>query len=545
MQHIAHLLDADHLDKAKGLVTRALGRFYTPDIIGRQLAKQVVDAVVVGGHIPATIIDPFCGDGRLIEWLLDELVRRNKLPPQELRIELWDCDTSALTGAVKRVKRCVTELGINAQVKPRSGDTFDIAPSHFGRWDVVITNPPWEVLKPDRRELVGLAKKEVNQFVTKLQERSQILEQRYPYSRPKRRFSGWGYNLARGGLELSLKLLSRSGVCGIVLPASFMADDISGRLREWTFTTYSSLNINFYPAESRLFADVDQPVITLVNTAVSQVRRRTRLTILDKAGATRIQSKVAIDISRFASDEFVLPVLFGSGPLKMLPEFSSLPRFADLEMSSTAPLWAGRELDETGYQTFLDTEGSYRFVKGRMVTRFGMTDMPDVYVRDDGPRIPVSANNNRIAWRDVSRPTQKRRMQGTIIPAGWVTGNSLSVAYFHDNNLSRLHALLGVMNSLVFEYQVRAYLATAHVSLSTVRRTRVPVLNSSTIRSIKSSVRRCLDGIPEATWELEVLVAKKYGLSRDEFAEVLSGFPKLSDFEVSQLLDRKLWSLLS
>ena len=73
-------------------------------------------------------------------------------------------------------------------------------------------------------------------------------------------------------------------------------------------------------------------------------------------------------------------------------------------------------------------------------------------------------------------------MIGTIIPAGWVAGNSLHVAYYRDGDPVRLRALYAVLSSLVFEFQVRCRLATGHMSLGIVRSSRVPTLNDGWIR---------------------------------------------------------------
>src|SRR5258708_20792307 len=151
------------------------------------------------------------------------------------------------------------------------------------------------------------------------------------------------------------------------------------------------------------------------------------------------------------------PALF-----RVLSSFQHLPTFHSMETSGLAGLWAGGEIEETGYESFLDSRGSYRFVKGKMVRRFWVEDLPSQYVSVDGPPIPRSADHFRVAWRDVSRPSQKRRIHAAIIPPKHVTGNSLSVAYFKDDDLQRLKALLAVVNSLVFEAQVRGKLATGH-----------------------------------------------------------------------------------
>jgi hypothetical protein len=117
-------------------------------------------------------------------------------------------------------------------------------------------------------------------------------------------------------------------------------------------------------------------------------------------------------------------------------------------------------------------------------------------------------------------------MHVALVPEGHVTGNSLGVACFRGGSRARIEGLVAVMNSFVFELQVRAALATAHVSLGTVRRCAVPTLREELVGPSP---------------EVEVRVARAYGLRRDAFATILDAFPGLTAEERAAHLAKELW----
>jgi len=528
---------------SKDLISRATGRFYTHELVGRHLVEATLDAFRFQGHSLLNLIDPFCGDGRLICWLMEAIASREGCKRRGLNVHLWDCDEDALREAGCRISEIARKLSLDAEVKPARVDTFQRAPGRYGQFDLVITNPPWEVLKPDRRELQQLGQEDASEYVAKLRQRTAVLAQSYPLSMPSRRFAGWGINLARCGTEVALRLCAPHGVCGIVSPSSLLADQVSEKLRRWIFSEHVIHDLAYYPAEARLFDQVDQPSMTLVAASGRPVGSSVRVTIYDRKHGKRAQTSMFVDNSLLEATGFTFPLHLGSYGMQFLPRWHDLPTFSNLEGPRPPDLWAGRELDETRRERYLANHGNYLFLKGRMVERFGIVAIPREFVRHDGPRIPRSADHFRVAWRDVSRPSQKRRIHATLIPPGWVTGNSLNVAYFRDDNLCRLKALLGVMNSLVFEFQVRAYLGTAHVSLGTVRRVHVPRLSSEQARGgIVELTERCLSGDEVARADLEVQVAKLYGLSQQDFAQLVSAFDKLDEAEVDALMSQTAWS---
>src|SRR6266446_706763 len=105
MDHLEHLRAADRAyaaEDSKDLLTRVTGRFYTHDFI----ANHLVDAVLYSWN-PRTktvkVVEPFCGDGRLISLLLEKSTITH--PRLTWEISIWDCDQDALAIAKDKIIR--------------------------------------------------------------------------------------------------------------------------------------------------------------------------------------------------------------------------------------------------------------------------------------------------------------------------------------------------------------------------------------------------------------------------------------------------------
>src|SRR5437870_9970897 len=112
MDHLEHLeivSPGDMALGAKSLEDRALGRFYTPLEIANLLTKELVRAFPQSSPSSIRAIDPFCGDGRLIVALLNELANHPKYNGIQLDLWLWDCDKAALRKAVLAVSESIRE----------------------------------------------------------------------------------------------------------------------------------------------------------------------------------------------------------------------------------------------------------------------------------------------------------------------------------------------------------------------------------------------------------------------------------------------------
>ncbi len=531
-----HVQTARKISERADLEQRLTGRYYTPLIIANHLAKHVIDIC----PRPTSIGDPFCGDGRLIVAWLQYASTTSALEGLR-RIVLWDYDAYAVSVARQRVEAEIAKLGLSAIVSviAEPGDTFARAHTSRESVDTVLTNPPWELLKPDARD--GLPGESA--YKGQLRDYASILAQDFPgaVSANGKAMSGYGVNLARAGAIASTMLTNAGGGLAIVLPSSIFADQASLPFRSEFFTRINVARIDLYPAEARLFNGVDQPFVTAIGVAGSKTSTYL-LSRFDKHLSSVDQRPVTI--SGDASRPVALNV--GGEHENLVAELAKKHAPLDfLEVDMRYGLWLGRELDETRLgEFFTDKRVGVPFLKGRHVFPFEVLREEVCYIDPMKRKIPNTVRETRLAWRDVSRPNQRRRMHVALVPQGNVTGNSLGVAFFRYGPLEHIHVLMAVMNSMVFELQIRAHLATAHVSQGVLRKCSVPMscFEDRSVRDhILSLVARRLEQKSESP-ELETTIARAYGLDRAAFLTAMDAFPKLTVTERSAYLRDELWS---
>jgi len=531
-----HVETAKRATRRSDLEKRLTGRFYTPQLIAERIAAHAISACPE----PRSVCDPFCGDGRLIvAWL--RCAARGPSLRRLRRVVLWDYDADAVDRARECVATELSVLGVSSKVSltAEAGDTFARVGAKLASIDAVLTNPPWELLKPDSRDGVD----DGGTYKGQLRDYASALANDFPGAMSARgkAMTGYGVNLARAGAIASAMLTSAGGVVSIVLPSSIFADQASGPFRREFFSRLSVKRVDWYPAEARLFDGVDQPFITATAVAGSPssvfplTRHGKGLDVVERrdtvVGSDR-SKPVALNVAG-EHEELVATLASRHPPLSALE--------ADMRFG----LWLGRELDETRLaESLVETGCGVPFLKGRHVFPFQVVRDEPVHVDPEKRQIPSTVKESRLAWRDVSRPNQRRRMHVALVPQGNVTGNSLGVAYFRYGPLDRVRVLMAIMNSIAFELQVRTHLATAHVSQGVLRKCGVPLqcFDDVTLKDrILSLVDLRLKSGAELP-ELEVAVARAYSVARDEFASMLDAFPKLTTAQRAAHLSSELWS---
>ncbi len=497
---------------------KLLGKFYTNYAIAESMVQTLVDNYIVDTFSSTIrIIDPFCGDGRLVVLLLAELYKRSISFNKKISITIWDIDCHAVEEAKHNIKVFCQENRLEYNIAASVADAFVEYTDECGTYDFCITNPPWSLLKPQKLFSKSNDSEALEGYRKAIEQYDSYIKREFALSQPSSKFGKWGTNLARCGTEVALRLIKHNGICGIVSPASLLNDQVSENLRSWIFEKFEVINVSYYPAELKLYGSADISSITAVIQR-GETDQSINVWIYSDTH-NYMHKKIGKAMFEYISHNgYNIPLQTGieSIPIMMyLEQFPSTKEYCDKTGLSFT-----RELDETRISEKLVQSGEIEFAKGYMVDRYSFTSA-GLYINEDMVALPPSSYASKIVWRDVSRDSQIRRIKATLLSTGYICGNSLGVIYSQTKDLTYLKMLLAIINSMVFEYQARSMLVSNHVSAGIVKQLRVPEPTKSA--KVLDLVDRQLQG-EDVEIMLELEVAKLYGLSADEYKIIVESF---------------------
>lgn len=462
----------------------------------------------MGGNPCLSIADPFCGDGRLLAETIRQLSARGTV--KTLHVAAWDIDESILSQAKTLIEQTANEVSIDVSLSVSCCDALTKADAFYGKFDLVVTNPPWSSTKSlkahafetkdayaEYQRLAGLYAAE--------------LSAKHPEAKPKKTFGAGAVNLSRFGMALSAKLLNSEGVCGIVMPSSFTADTSSAKLRKFVFTETRLASVHYYPAELKLFEGADQAGVSIVITK-QEVEKSARVI---SHGGPNTTKEYAIDAAFWDYSKrcgYSVPLGYSSAEIRLIEKLSKFTTLGEIES-----IHLGREVDETRIKERLCPISQFRFIKGFMVLNYGLSEEVKWFYDQSQAPIPPTAKSEKVVWRDISRVSQSKRIKATLVPAGFVAGNSLGVATCADGEM--LRAFLGVLNSEVFELVARTLLTTNHVSAGSLRRLPFPSMSREQVSTLALAVDKVLaePSNADSLLAVERLVGAAFGLNDNEF----------------------------
>ena len=408
-----------------------------------------------------------------------------------------------------------------------------------GGFDVILGNPPWEMLRDDGSHPHSSA---LHGFVRG--------SSQYP-------LQGRGHsNLYQLFVERVMRLLRPGGRAGLILPAGFATDHGTGGLRRLlfdrttvdTFTTIENRDGIFpiHRALKFLLLTFSSGGSTSELPAHANVRSTDVLDrIADRGVATDAVRVPRGLIEKTSGSDLAVPELATSLDLEILTKVSFVvPATSDPEGWD---IHFGRELNATDDRPHFRSGGhGLPVLEGKQIHPFRVDTAASRFTIPE--RIAAELLNAastfrrpRLAYRDVASATNRMTLIAAIVPAGAVTTHTIFCLKEALDQQAQLF-LCAVFNSYVANYLVRMRVKT-HVSAAILARLPVPKPprgNPLFERIARLGATIAREGHREdGVAVLNALVARLYGLSAAEFAHVLGTFPLVPE----SARDRALGSL--
>ena len=391
----------------------------------------------------------------------------------------------------------------------------DGAPQPGGGFDAVIGNPPWAAAG-------GLT--------------------RFSRDSGCYRLQGHGHaNLYQLFAERMLQLVAEGGRVGAVLPAGVLTDSGCAALRRQLFDACRLDAIVALDNRDGLFP-IHRGVRFALITATAGGRTDALMlktgvheaTVLDDI-ADRGEPPGALHVpmsllTAFDGESRAVPDLASSGDREVLARI--LAAGPPLGSRDGWHLRFGRELNATDDRRHFGRAG-LPVLEGKLLDPFRIrVDEAAVFIpRRTAERLlggRSSFDRPRLGYREVAAATNRLTLIAAIVPAGAVTTHTI-FCLREPIDEERQWFLCGVFNSLVANFCIRLRGST-HVPAAVIQR--LPIACDAPFAAMKSiaALARELAAVPCADDEarLQAEVARLYGLTRDEFAHVLSTFPLLA-----------------
>ncbi len=493
----------------------------------------------------------------LNELLLDEFKQLDVKYEQAM----WDSSKNA---DGKPTKRALKIEDIAALHPFHWGYEFDQVMNERGGFDVIITNPPWEIFKPQAKEFFAIHSKLVSKNKMRIEdfetERTKLLQDaeirdawlayqsRFPYqsayfraaqqyenqiSTVNGKKSGTDINLYKLFTEQCYNLLRPGGQCGIVIPSGIYTDLGAKQLRELLFSQTQVTGIFCFENSKAIFEGVHRSYKFVVLTFEKGGQTQTFPAAFMRHNVQELESfrKVgALDMSvelirRLSPDSLSVMEFKDEIDVSIAQKMLKYPLLGE-KLAGTWNLVLTREFDMTNDHYLFRTEpglGRLPLYEGKMIHQFtNQWSAPRYWVDEKEGRAAVLGRKPdtgqkldyqyyRLGYRGIGRTTDQRALIATVFPFNSFAGNSLIISRRLDreNGIElidncQLLFVCALMNSFIADYFIGQKIS-ANLNMFYIYQLPVPRLTEQevTFRMIVWRASRLICTTPEfkELWE--------------------------------------------
>ncbi|MCG3109214.1 hypothetical protein L3N51_01504 [Metallosphaera sp. J1] len=383
-------------------------------------------------------------------------------------------------------------------------------------------------------------------------------------TKPTYMYQGGELNLWKLFLERMINLVNKSGTLGVVVPSILLRGAKSSAMRKVLLEGQIMYLYDFENKEG-IFPDIHKSyTFTLLVwrnwNKSKQINAGFGLydvsVLLDPEASKEKEKLLALDtdiITQFSSDTMFIPKL-SHQDLVILKKLLSFPSLKSLNIEFL------RGFDKTNNKNLFRTDGKgWPLIEGKNFHQFlpyyeatEFTVLPEEGIRQYsktklGDKAKEFFERPRLYFRNVAHSTNVRTVIACIVPPNTFSSNAANMIYHQSMDLRWTIYLVAVLNSLVFDYMAKIYVEINLVfdlfgnfripkpdfsSPLVYRLMKISAILSSPDDNFKSltdivgekprklSMRERID----LTAELNAIVAKLYGLTREELEYILKTF---------------------
>ncbi|MEZ2318876.1 MAG: DNA methyltransferase [Microcoleus sp.] len=437
----------------------------------------------------------------------------------------------------KPIKRTLSIADIEALQPFHWGYEFDEILHQRGGFDAIITNPPWEIFKPNAREFFvqhnELAKKSKMDIKNFEKEQNKILQNpeiaeswlkyqsEFPhvsaYYRSAEQYknqisivngkkSGTDINFYKLFLEQCFNLLRPNGECGIIIPSGVYTDLGTKQLREMLFVQTEIDALFGLSNEKFIFEGVHHSFKFCLLTfekgkstdsfqAAFRINPREAIRV-DKLDTFLNNQDECIEIyvnliRRLSPDSLSVMEFKNEGDIRIAEKMLQFPLLGE-QIDGKWNLRLTREFDMTNDSHLFKQEpgeGRLPLYEGKMIHQFThLYAEPRYWVDEAEGRKALLGRNGidngqkldyqcyRFAYRSIASSTNARSLIGTILPKNVVCGHSLNISSPLKNNKYMLF-ICAALNSFCFDFTLRQKVSS-NLTMFFIYQTPIPRLTS-------------------------------------------------------------------
>lgn len=315
-----------------------------------------------------------------------------------------------------------------------------------GKFDVVVSNPPYLVLKINKN-------KDNNELVNKIQNQVQYFRKSgfYHYS-----IEGM-LNYYQLSIEAILSMVKPNGEIGIICPSSLFADISATKLRKHLLLKHKLRKIKYFAEKEQLFDNVSQA---------------TNIFYLQKAGVTNT-IEVEENDTKFIVNLSLIKQLFPAQmeiPFITHTEWNILTKLSSVKKLKQIPNIRNRrgELDLTLFKEFITNQKTpFRLVRGNMIAEDGIKDINNEFVSESfinaksSDFIKNDYKRKRLICQQISNAGLKKRLKFVLCDESDILGNSCNYLSADERTLSKLNL---VLNSNILNWRFKITSTNNHIN---------------------------------------------------------------------------------